>query len=329
MSYSHLPPDVQFAIRDQFERPDAPVQTARSAVRELLGMDVKITVVWSDFFEPRDDSDYDLVLAILTARGVQTFLDVLREILNSEFGAEWTDTLLKRADLNPRSRKAHLYISIRQGFENKEPSVWWNTATRSLWVKLPKGTMPSPIEMQSLFKIQLLDCFEEPPAPLDGCSNLSITTAEDNSTATTQHQSFDVLPDISDLPRPDNLLLKPPYHLVVYGGGNTVVEVQCSHGPSLQLLAQYLKRWCKVNHQDARHPPAVNVQLHISSFSVGLTYDRLTLSVQGPHSSFQVSPMIVLSFVEGVLGYKSVSVDGTSWTFRRDIELRNLPREET
>ena len=69
-------------------------------------------------------------------------------------------------------------------------------------------------------------------------------------------------------------------------------------------------------------PPAVEVELHQSSFGFGLMYDRLTLTAKDRSPQFLVSPMIVLPFVEGVLGYKSVSVNGSSWVFRRDIELR-------
>lgn len=37
---------------------------------------------------------------------------------------------------------------------------------------------------------------------------------------------------------------------------------------------------------------------------------------------FTLTPAIVLSLVEGVLGYKPVYSDAHSWTYRRDVELR-------
>ncbi|KAI1411527.1 hypothetical protein F5Y13DRAFT_55423 [Hypoxylon sp. FL1857] len=316
MLSSKLPLEVQVGIRDHWDKADAPVQAARSAVRELLGIDVVIEIVW-EFLIINLGDDYPNKSAFVPsiAKGVQIFLDVLREILDSEISTEWTDTLLERATSGLR-----IFIDISK---KKEPAVFWSTKRIGFEVYLPKGAITSPIEIQSLFKVGLLDCFNDPQASPDEWANLSMDAVDDNSVATASHQSFDLLPDISVLPRPDDLLLKPPYHLAVYGGGNALVEVQCSHSPTLQLLAGYLKRWCKVNHQDTRHPPAVEVKLHQSSFGVGLTYDRLTLSVEGRNPNFLVSPMVVLSFVEGVLGYKSVSVDGTSWIFRRDVEFRS------
>lgn len=59
------------------------------------------------------------------------------------------------------------------------------------------------------------------------------------------------LPDAMTLPSPNELLLKPPYHLIVHVGQREV-EIQGSHSPSLVLLSEYLKRWCRVNHHDTR-----------------------------------------------------------------------------
>ncbi|OTA65825.1 hypothetical protein K449DRAFT_410832 [Hypoxylon sp. EC38] len=315
MSSSRLPLGVRVGIRDHWDKADAPVQTVRSAVSELLGIDVTIDIAW-DLLILNLDDDYPDKSAFVPsiAKGVQTFLDVLREILDSEISNEWTNTLLERAGGSLR-----LFIDISK---KKEPSVSWSTTRVGFDVNLPKGMMPSLIEMQSIFKLGLLDCFDDPQTSLDEWANLSLDAIGENRAATESHQHFDVLPDISVLPRPDDLLLKPPYHLVIYGGGDTSVEAQCSHSPTLQLLADYLKRWCKLNHQNIKHPPAVEVNLHQSSFGVGPTYDRLTLSLNFPSSGFMVSPMIVLSFVEGVLGYKNVSVNGTSWVFRKDVEFR-------
>ena len=55
-------------------------------------------------------------------------------------------------------------------------------------------------------------------------------------------------PDSNGLVRPDDLLLKPPYHMLIFSRGHHEVEVQCSHSPTLQFMADYLKRWCRVNH---------------------------------------------------------------------------------
>jgi len=54
-------------------------------------------------------------------------------------------------------------------------------------------------------------------------------------------------------------------------------------------------------------------------------YDRLTLRVdRSTENYFLVTPTVILSLVEGALGYERVSVQGCVWTFRKDTELRKF-----
>ena len=68
---------------------------------------------------------------------------------------------------------------------------------------------------------------------------------------------YTYIPDVKSTPKPDDLLLKPPYYLIVYANNREKVEVECSHSPTLQFLADYLKKWVKINQQDRRkvRPP--------------------------------------------------------------------------
>ncbi|KAI2469139.1 hypothetical protein F4781DRAFT_395362 [Annulohypoxylon bovei var. microspora] len=313
MSSLKLPLRVRHGIREHWEDANTPVQKARSAVKQVLGIDVVITVMWESLvLELQDDYPDKSTLVPSVAAGVQAFLDGLREILDAEVDLEWTETLLERC-----CGCLRIFIGI-----SKESDVFWASKETGLNVNLPKGVMPFSTELQPQLKVKLLQCFDDRHLPLDDWADLSVEAANHNSAAIEPHRPFDILPDISILPRPDQLLLKPPYHLAVYSEGKTKVEIQCSHSPTLELLADYLKKWCKVVPQDTSRPPAVDIKLHQSPFSLGPTYDRLTMSVEDRNSHSLVSPMIVLSFVEGVLGYKSVSVDGSSWTFRKDSEFR-------
>lgn len=142
-------------------------------------------------------------------------------------------------------------------------SVIWDSEDMDLYLLFPSSPIQSPPELEALFKTKLLHCFDEKRilnestprhrmAHPDDWAELSMDGASEKSVTMEQHQHIDVLPDIKTLLRPDELLLKPPYHLAVYGGGKTMVEVQCSHSPTLELLADYLKKWCKINHQDTR-----------------------------------------------------------------------------
>jgi hypothetical protein len=81
---------------------------------------------------------------------------------------------------------------------------------------------------------------------------------------------FDYMPDVRTLGRPDELLLKPPYYLVLYASRRKEVEVECSHSPTLQFLSDYLKKWVKANHND---PDKVRNHSAIQIFSHLLGYD--------------------------------------------------------
>ncbi|KAI1804651.1 hypothetical protein F4811DRAFT_519304 [Daldinia bambusicola] len=315
MASPSLPLKVRVGIRDHWDNTDAPLQVARSALKEILGIDVISEIDW-DIVLPHLNSDYPdkSTFVPFVATVVRAFFDGLREILEADLSPEWTNTLLENA-------KGCLRVSVGVG-DKEDPAVSWSTKNQGFRINLPKGTIVSLAKMQSSFKTQLSNCFDEHQPSLDDWADVSIEATNKRSATIEESRPFDILPDISILPRPDDLLLKPPYHLTVYGGGNTTVEVQCSHSPTLELLAEYLKKWCKVNYQHVGHPPAIKVELHQSSFGFGLMYDRLVMTAGDRTPQFLVTPMIVLPLVEDVLGYKSVSVDGSSWVFRRDIGLR-------
>ena len=59
------------------------------------------------------------------------------------------------------------------------------------------------------------------------------------------------LPSVKSIPRPDDLLLRPPYHLHIYSTRD-MIRIECSHSPSLALLEEYFKKWCRTsrNHSN-------------------------------------------------------------------------------
>jgi hypothetical protein len=95
------------------------------------------------------------------------------------------------------------------------------------------------------------------------------------------------------------------------------VVVNGSHGPSLVLLEGYLKRWCRGEVNRVNRPPVVEIKLQESAFGLGLLNDTLVLeAIRGR----EVSAMLVLAFVENILGYTPVlgNGEGRFWEFRRE-----------
>ncbi|OTB00743.1 hypothetical protein M426DRAFT_15102 [Hypoxylon sp. CI-4A] len=313
-----LPLLIKVGIRDYWDNTDAAVQRSRCGVEETLGKKAVLDIAWESLISELSNgytSDMSTVVPSI-ATSTKAFLDGLREILDTDVNLGWANTLLD-------SIKSSLIITITVS-KNNDPTVTWSMEADGFIVQVAMGgTTLSPLEMQSLFKTKILDCFNEQKDPTNDWSHVSMNDPSSDIIGTETDKSFDILSDVSNLPSPDQLLLRPPYHLIVYGGGRTTVEVHCSHSPTLQLLADYLKKWCKLNYQDTRHPPMVEVKLHHSSFAFGLIYDRLTMSVNNRNPEVLVSPVTVLALVEGILGYQPVSTDGSSWTFRRDKGFRN------
>jgi hypothetical protein len=64
--------------------------------------------------------------------------------------------------------------------------------------------------------------------------------------------STDALPNVKLLERPEDLMRKPPYHLILtHNQYGKFITIQCSHQPSLELIAEYFKKWTKKNHNQS------------------------------------------------------------------------------
>ncbi|ORY60917.1 uncharacterized protein BCR38DRAFT_349091 [Pseudomassariella vexata] len=334
--HAFRPLKVQVGIRDYWDKDDAPVQKALSSLKEVIGINIVVLPEWQLLLAELESFYPDKgTLVPVVAGCVQAWCNAMSALLDDEANEEWADTLLERTYGTLR-----LFIEVSK---NNIPKTTWSDERVGFIISLPKAEVPSPMEMEPTFKGSLISCFDKKRtasgavshgmASVDDWADVSMDTEtgtpgvieapqqQSPSGLHPRQPELNTLPSCSTLARPDELLLKPPYHLVVYSRGGTLVEVQSSHSPSLRLLAEYLKKWCRVNHQDNRKPPCVEVKLHQSAFGLGLMYDRLTLSVEGRYSTFTVTPMIVLSLIEGVLGYKTVFADNSSWAFRKDIKF--------
>ena len=59
-----------------------------------------------------------------------------------------------------------------------------------------------------------------------------------------------------------------------------------------------------------------------SCFGLGMFYDRLDFELDSYNYKHGLSPVMIIAFVEGVLGYRMTYNDSVSWTFRRDTAFR-------
>lgn len=137
-----------------------------------------------------------------------------------------------------------------------------------------------PEELAPRFRGQLVRCFEEEApgegeggvVPLavrgtDDWADVEVDTATGRVDVVEKTQPVvgtkapvvvEFLPNVQSLPRPDELFLRAPYYLTV-SAGHDGVEIHGSHSPSLKVIAEYFKKWCRVNHHDstAVRPPCL------------------------------------------------------------------------
>ncbi|KAK0624823.1 hypothetical protein B0T17DRAFT_507863 [Bombardia bombarda] len=336
---SKLPLKVQIGIREHWTRDDGSLQVAIKGLQEVLGHEVSIEPEWQLLLTELDAYYPDKGnLTAIVAASVEVWIKSFTELLEDSAHDEWTDTLLEKTKVWSRLR---LFLEVGN---TDKAGTSWSERRNGFIISLPKKQIFQSAELYPIFRGELLSCFEvdkKPQLPVrsaggDDWADVEMDkatgTAQVIEQSTTDSRNFaasrpvavEFFPNVASLPRPDELLLKPPYHLSLTTGMNTI-EIQGSHSPSLQFLADYFKRWCRVNHHDTRNLPAVQVTLYQSAFGLGELFDRLTLSTQETKytNQFHVTSPMVIALVEGVLGYELVSTHG-AWNFRRNAAFKSL-----
>jgi hypothetical protein len=153
---------------------------------------------------------------------------------------------------------------------SKVPTTAWFPNKLVFVIALPKGELPRGQTVLAGFSSDLLKLFTDSP-PMGATPGDTLESAEDPEDwadldlgSPESHPIMtpsskqapgppglsiqvgeDPIPEISTIPRPEELIRKPPYWMVVRQENRMRVVVQGSHGPSLILLDAYLKRWCR------------------------------------------------------------------------------------
>lgn len=339
-----LPLKVQVAIRDVWNKQDGGLQTTLKSLQELLGHEIVLEPEWQLLLAALEEYYPDKGNFVTTIAGcVEAWAKSMIELLEDSAHEGWTDTVLEKSKFG----RLRLFLEVSA---SESASTSWSGQRSGFIITLPKKKVYQPAELFPVFRGKLLTCFETPKKPQlpvhqggapDEWADVEVDTTtgkpevveKTKSTpvssrsavpASTAQYTAEYLPNALSLPRPDELFLRPPYHLTLFSGPSEI-EIQCSHSPSLKVLSEYLQRWCRVNHHDTTEPPAVQITLGQSAFGLGEMFDRLTLSTNTTRytNQFRVTTPMVVALIEGVLGYQLVSTHG-NWSFRRDIEFKTL-----
>ncbi|KAK4184712.1 hypothetical protein QBC35DRAFT_455009 [Podospora australis] len=321
-----IPLKAQVGIRDHWDKKDGDLQKTLSELQELLGHEVVANPEWHliitelDFYPDKNN------LIAVIAGCIQVWAKSMIELLDDPENEGWSDTLLTKC-----SSRLALFLDVAS---SDKAATAWSEQRKGFVISLPKKQIFQPAEFFPVFRGDLLACFEPTEAaPPKQLSERPKETSTDDwadvevvvGSKGTKKTNVEFMPNADSLPRPDQLLLRPPYHLTLATAGSTI-EIHCSHSPTLQFLSNYLKRWCRVNHNDTTNPPAVQVKLYQSAFGLGEMFDRLVLTTEHTRynaNDFRVTAPMVVALMEGVLGYELVSTQGV-WSFRRHVEFKTL-----
>ena len=150
---------------------------------------------------------------------------------------------------------------------SSRPTTSWQANKLVFVIALPKAKPPQQSTVLAGFTTDFMNLFTTSPivksmnaketlALLDDqedWANLDLESPHDPRSSThpkpthakREDDVSEVIPEISTLPRPEELTKRPPYWLLVKQDSPTRIVVQGSHTPSLACLEGYLKRWCR------------------------------------------------------------------------------------
>ncbi|KAJ3037524.1 hypothetical protein HDV00_001637 [Rhizophlyctis rosea] len=324
-----LPLKLKVHIRDLWTSETSDVQKAFTDLKAIIGYPVQIEPEWPLLWNELQEcaADKDTFIPLITQVVVE-WCRLVGKLAENEDEGGWTEQMLERV-----ARTQSVRVLLEVGDETS--STTWSDSQNNFTITLPKsGAFKDPSYLSKLHN-DLLRVFNP-----SATTSTSVDTSDDLDTSefdmlsiatpapadhvrSSSAQSLDSLPSLNTIPRPEELMKRAPYHLVIYNTSpGKEISVECSHQPSLELIAAYFKKWVKTNHNKTTKPPATIITLKESCFGVNILFDRLHFELDTYNHQHGLTPALIIAFVEGVLGYRMTWQDGGSWQFRRDTGFR-------
>ncbi|KAJ2901401.1 hypothetical protein MKZ38_001883 [Zalerion maritima] len=348
-------------IRDHWDSPESSKARACDALCREIGYPVVMRPEWSILAAEIGDAYQDkAVLAGGIATLVECFCVCMKELVESEeeegvVDQDWSERMV---DYFSSVQQVRLFLEVSS---NKKKKKTTTTTTKNggdvrllrkdpehgIVVVIPRGEqVPGPTVLMPRLKGDLAKMFgpgggdgregqgdgggeedgeEEEPEWTDvvasGAKKATAGSRGRSAGAASAVADVEYLPNPGSMPSPEELLSKPPYHLLVREQGGEVV-VECSHSGTLKVLAEWFGKWGKINHHDHRRPPMIKAELVDSCWGLGTAYERLTLSPT--NRIWRPSATTVLALVEGSLGYAQVDAHAGTYVYRKDAAFKSL-----
>lgn len=322
-----IPLKIRMDLRDHWEKEDCPARKSIAALKDLLGLPVTIQleplILWSEL--QRFYSDQSTFVPCITTV-IKAWLDCLTKRLADDANAAWTEQLLEHVNQSGRNLKAR--VETRPGTQVKtELAKTGATFTIGIPESLPPYKNVSACFMTEFEKLFTKSSKQTGSAQAQGAEDED--WADVTMPSKTRGQTTDILsttmPSLDELPRPEMLFAaQTPYHLIVKVVHNGMV-VQGSHQGSLELLTGYLQKYTRDIENISVKLPILKSELQASHFGYGALFDSLTITPGDPRAGWaSINPILILSFIESVLGYSPVASGSTEsqWYFKRDVGFK-------
>ena len=271
------------------------MQKSIAEVKKLIGHDIVVEpewqLLWAELQKHYSDNSRfvpDVVQVVVA------WFRSLCELAEDDTNEEWTETLLDKLksthmlkilfDVRTKPQCASIARSHALQVTNEGPSTSWSDKHNVFEIRFPKNMPISQSRMLSGFHTELRQAFEVPsartmpdriassahvteegftdvdPSDFDSTSILTPATTE---RFVSRAPTVDALPNMRMLERPEDLMRKPPYHMILtHNQYGKFITIQGSHQPSLELIAEYFKKWCKKNHNQSNRVFALSSVLH-------------------------------------------------------------------
>ncbi|OBT53216.1 hypothetical protein VE04_05941 [Pseudogymnoascus sp. 24MN13] len=259
MASATLPLRLRSNIRDLVTSPTSAVAIRTASLGKTIGYPISLDPEWPILWaalQPYYDDPATFIPGI--ARVIVSWCDVFTAWLEAEENEDGVERLLE--EMNPVVK-----VVVEVLTTGTRPSTAWLPGKQLFVIGLPKAVLPPAGTIHAGLSSDFLSLF----TPLSSSSldaPVSTIASEDPEWAdvsiepqnrtpaalprqsiAAQESASDRLPDLALIPRPEELLRRPPYWLLVSQDMDNRVVIQGSHAPSLECMEAYLKRWCRGN----------------------------------------------------------------------------------
>lgn len=327
MIMAKVPLKIRMDLRDLWDKEDCQAQKSISALKTLLGLPINVqlepSILWNELqkYFPDQNTFVPSITAV-----VKAWVDCLADRLADDANAAWTEQLLDYVNETTRTLKARV---------ESRPGSQVRTELAKSGAAFIIGIPESPPPYRNVFGFFMSELEKLFTQSSNQASSAQAQGAEDEDWANVtlpsriRRQTIDmastVMPSLPEISRPESLFAaQTPYHLIVRVIHNGMV-VQGSHQGSLELLAGYLQKYTRDVENISVKLPVLKAELQASHLGYGALFDSLTITPGDSRSAWpNINPILILSFVESVLGYSSVASGSSEsqWYFKRDVEFK-------